>query len=79
MAAASGGRYSTVGGGLGEFEWGRWRGFFVAFDANNLVIAANTKHLSSSKSLHEHLEVWARKHHAAPNHIHPEMFVAKNP
>ena len=66
-------------GGGGEFEWSRWRGFFVAFDTNNIVTAANTKHLSSSKSLHEQLDVWARKHHAAPNHIHPDTFVAKDP
>ena len=70
---------STVGGGAAEFEWSRWRGLFVAFDANNVVTAANTKHLSSSKSLHEQLEAWARKHHAASDHIHPEMFVARNP
>ena len=70
---------STAGGGGGEFEWSRWRAFFVAFDANNRVIAANTKHLSSGKSLHEHLGLRARKHHAAPNHIHPEMFIAKDP
>ena len=70
---------SLENGVEGEFEWSRWRAFFVAFDANNLVIAANTKHLSSSKSLHEHLEIWARKHHAAPDRIHPEMFVAKGP
>jgi len=70
---------STVGGGAAEFEWSRWRGLFVAFDDNNVVTAANSKHLSSSKSLHEQLEAWARKHHAASDHIHPEMFVAKNP
>jgi hypothetical protein len=29
--------------------------------------------------LHEQLEVWARKHHAAPNHIHPDTFVARAP
>ena len=70
---------STAGGGGGEFDWGRWRGFFVAFDTNNVVTAVNTKHLSSRKSLHEHLEVWARKHHAAPDRIDPEMFAAKGP
>ncbi len=70
---------TTVAGGGGEFEWSRWRAFFVAFDTNNVVTAANTKHLSSSKTLHEHLEAWARKHHVAPDHIHPEMFVAKDP
>jgi hypothetical protein len=69
----------TVGGAGGEFEWSRWRAFFVAFDANNVVTGATSKHLSSNKSLHEQLEVWARKHHAAPNHIHPEDFIAKAP
>jgi len=69
----------AAGGGGGEFEWSHWRAFFVAFDTNNVVIAANTKHLSASKSLHEQLDAWARKHHAAPDHIHPEMFVAKKP
>ena len=67
------------GGGDDEFEWSRWRALLVAFDTNNIVTAANSKHLSSSKSLHEQLEVWARKHHAAPNHIHPDTFVAKDP
>jgi hypothetical protein len=69
---------TTVAGGGGEFEWSRWRAFFVAFDTNNIVIAANTKHLSSSKSLHEHLEVCARKHHAAPDRIPSEICVAKD-
>jgi hypothetical protein len=67
------------GGGSGEFEWSRWRAFFVAFDRSNVVIAAEAKRLSSSKSLDEHLDFWAKKHHAAPDHIHPENFVAKNP
>jgi hypothetical protein len=70
---------SPENGTGGEFEWSRWRAFFVAFDTNNVVTAARTKHLSSSKSLHEHLEVWAKKHHAAPDHIHPEIFVGKEP
>ena len=72
---AGGVEYATAG----DFEWTRWRAFFVAFDANNVVVAAATKHLSSSKSLDEHLDAWARKHHTAPGHIHPELFVAKNP
>jgi hypothetical protein len=62
-----------------DFEWSRWRAFFVAFDTNNVVTAATTKHLSSSKSLYEQLEIWAQKNHAAPNHLHPESFVAKDP
>jgi hypothetical protein len=70
---------SMYGGDAGEFEWSRWRALLVAFDTNNVVTAANTKHLSSNKSLHEQLEVWARKHHAAPNHIHPDTFVARAP
>jgi hypothetical protein len=69
----------AAGGGAGEFEWSRWRAFFVAFDTNNVMTAANSKHLSSSKSLHEQLEAWARKHHAAPDRIHPEICVAKGP
>lgn len=67
------------GGVVDEFEWSRWRAFFVAFDTNNVVTAANAKHLSGRKSLDEQLDVWARKHHAAPDHIHPESFVAQNP
>lgn len=70
--------YGPYGGGGNEFEWSRWRAFFVAFDTNNVVVAASAKHLSSSRSLHEHLEVWARKHDAAPDHIHPELFFAKD-
>ncbi len=62
----------------GEFEWTRWRAFFVAFNTNNVVITAQTRHLSSKKSLHEQLEAWAEKHHAAPNRIHPELSVAKD-
>ena len=67
------------GGVGGEFEWSLWRAFFVAFDAHNVVTAAASKNLSSNKSLHAQLEVWARKHHAAPDHIHPESIVAKGP
>ena len=70
---------STEAGAAGDFEWTRWRGFFVAFDANNVVIAAKTRHLSSRKTLDEHLNDWARKHHAAPDHVHPEMVLAKSP
>lgn len=67
------------GGGGGELEWSRWRAFFVAFDTNNVVTAATTRHLSSNKSLHEQLEAWAENHHAAPDHIHPEMSLARDP
>jgi hypothetical protein len=66
-------------GAAGDFEWTRWRAFLLAFDSKNVVIAATPKHLSSSKSLDEHLDAWGRKHHAAPGGMHPEMFVAKNP
>jgi len=65
--------------GGGEFEWTRWRAFFVAFDTNNVVIAAHTRRLSGNKSLHEQLEAWAEKYHAPPDHIHPELFVAQDP
>jgi hypothetical protein len=68
----------TEGGSSGEFEWSRWRAFFVAFDTNNVVIAASAKHLSSRMSLDEHLEIWAKRHHAAPDHIHPESFTPKD-
>jgi hypothetical protein len=70
---------STQSGAAGDFEWTRWRAFFVAFDTNNVVIAAGAKHLSSGKTLHEHMDAWARKHHAAPGRIHLEMFAAENP
>jgi hypothetical protein len=69
---------STENGAGGDFEWTRWRAFFVAFDANNVVTAASTKHLSSRKTLHEQLEAWAEKHHAPPDHIHPEVFASKD-
>jgi hypothetical protein len=69
---------TTEAGAAGDFEWTRWRALFVAFDTNNVVIAAKTKHLSSSKTLDEHLNAWARKHHAARDHMDPERFVAKN-
>lgn len=70
---------SMEAGASGEFEWSRWRAFFLAFDTNDVVIAAGTKHLSAGKSLHEHLEVWAQKYRVAPDHLHPESFVAKHP
>jgi hypothetical protein len=70
---------TTEAGAGGDFEWTRWRALFVAFDTNNVVVAAKTKHLSSRKTLDEHLNAWGRKHHAAPGHMHPERFVAKNP
>jgi hypothetical protein len=63
----------------GEFEWSHWRAFFVAFDTNNVVTAVKTKHLSSRKSLHEQLEAWARKHHAAPDRIDPSAVLAQHP
>ena len=71
--------FGTVGGAGGEFEWSRWRAFFVAFDTNNVVTATTTKHLSANQSLHEQLEIWAKRHHAAPEHIHPESFLVKDP
>ncbi len=50
---------STVGGGGGEFEWSRWRAFFVAFDSKGVVTKTRFVHLSSRKSLDEQLEIWA--------------------
>ncbi|HZR18005.1 MAG TPA: hypothetical protein VFE51_11975 [Verrucomicrobiae bacterium] len=70
---------SMENGIAGEFEWSRWRALFVAFGTNNVVTATATKHLSSSRSLHEQLETWARDHHAGPGHIHPEFFVTEDP
>ena len=53
-----------------EFYCSKWRAFFIAFDTNNVVIDTATKHLSDDKSLHEHLELWATKHHAATSDYH---------
>ena len=50
---------STVGGGGGEFEWSRWRAFFVAFDSQGVVTKTRFIHLSSRKSLDDQLETWA--------------------
>jgi hypothetical protein len=66
-------------GAAGEMEWSHWRGFFVAFDSNNIVTVAAHKNLSSRKSLHEQLETWARKNHAASDLMHPETFLAQTP
>lgn len=66
-------------GAGGEFEWSRWRAFFVAFNANNAVTAAGIQHLSSGKSLDEQLEAWAKKHHAAPGRLHPELVTVNSP
>jgi len=49
--------YATAG----EFEWSRWRSFFVLFDDRGLVRRIQFKHLSSRHSLHEQLENWAQK------------------
>lgn len=69
----------TEGAIADEFEWSRWRAFFVAFDSNNVVIAAKLKHLSASMSLDAHLDEWAQKHRAAPDRIDPESFAGKQP
>lgn len=66
-------------GAAGEMEWSHWRGFFVAFDTNNIVAVSAHKNLSSRKSLHEQLETWARKNHAASDRMHPETILAQTP
>lgn len=50
---------STHSGIGGEFEWSRWRAFFVAFDSKGVVTRTRFVHLSSRKSLDEQLEAWA--------------------
>jgi hypothetical protein len=47
-------------GNAGEFEWGRWRAFFVAFDQDGYVTKTKFKRLSDRKSLDEQLEAWGR-------------------
>ncbi len=42
----------------GKWEGG-WRGFFVAFDGNNVVRAAEFKQLSMRRSLDENVDRWA--------------------
>ena len=55
VALAAGGAAGAIGGG-----WeGGWRGFFVAFDGNNVVRAADFKQLSMRRSLDENVDRWA--------------------
>lgn len=46
------------GGDIDEFEWTRWRAFFVMFDDSGHVARSKFKRLSSRKSLDEQLEHW---------------------
>ena len=53
-----------------EFEWGGWKSYMVAFDTNNIVVAKDWVNLrDQDKSLHDHLEKWAKKHHAGQGGI----------
>jgi hypothetical protein len=60
----------------GDTWLGGWRGFFVAFDTNNVVADAQFIRLSSNKSLHEQMKAWAGKHHAATSPIKPAQALA---
>jgi hypothetical protein len=52
----------------GEFEWGRWRAFFVAFDQDGYVTKTKFIRLSGRKSLDEQLEAWGAACYAKQNH-----------
>jgi hypothetical protein len=62
--------FCTEGGAgdAGEFEWSRWRAFFVAFDQNGYVTKAMFIRLSSRKSLDEQLEAWGAACNARQGH-----------
>ena len=49
------------GGAAGEFEWTRWRAFFVLCDEEDRVAATSFLRLSSGRSLDEQLEKWGAK------------------
>jgi hypothetical protein len=55
-------------GNAGEFEYGHWRAFFVAFDQDGYVTKAKFKHLSGRKSLDEQLETWGAACYAKQDH-----------
>ena len=62
--------FCTEGGAgdAGEFEWSRWRAFFVAFDQAGYVTKTRFIRLSSRKSLDEQLEAWGAACYAKQNH-----------
>jgi hypothetical protein len=62
--------FCTEGGAgdAGEFEWGRWRAFFVAFDQDGYVTKTKFIRLSGRKSLDEQLEAWGAACYAKRNH-----------
>jgi hypothetical protein len=62
--------FCTEGGAgdAGEFEWGRWRAFFVAFDQDGYVTKTKFVRLSGRKSLDEQLEAWGAACYAKQNH-----------
>jgi len=51
-----------------EFEWGRWRAFFVAFDQEGYVTKTKFIRLSGRKSLDEQLEAWGAACYVKQNH-----------
>jgi len=53
--------FGTVGGRMEDFEWSRWRAFFILFDGSGRVADMKFVRLASSKSLDEQLEDWARQ------------------
>jgi hypothetical protein len=48
-------------GDINDFEWSRWRAFFVTFDEQGVVTKAEFVHLSGKKSLDEQLEDWGAR------------------
>jgi hypothetical protein len=62
--------FCTEGGAgdAGEFEWGRWRAFFVAFDQDGYVTRTKFIRLSGRKSLDEQLEAWGAACYVKQNH-----------
>jgi hypothetical protein len=40
------------------YDWGGWRGYFIAFDENQVVRAQAFKSLSINRSVHEQLDHW---------------------
>jgi hypothetical protein len=61
---------ATPYGGVakGDTWLGGWRAFFVSFDDNGVVLAAELKRISPEHSLHQHLREWQ---HALP-HAQPD-------
>jgi hypothetical protein len=52
---------STGGGAAGEAEWTHWRALFLQFDERGVVTRKKFVHLSTSSSLDDQIDCWAKR------------------